>query len=70
MSYNTILAGDDIINKGGIHFVDGGQSIEIPPAFVIIGIIAELIPAEIGRILALVCADAVECSVFVEIEGI
>ena len=67
---DTVFVGDDILDEGGIHFVDGGQGVEIPPTVVGVRPLIEGIPAVVGGFGITVGTLAGERAVFVEIQTV
>ena len=55
---NAALAGDHIFAPVGVGGVDGGQVLKIPPAFVVVRVVREAVPARIDGAAAVVGAAA------------
>ena len=70
VGHNTILAGDDVFYKGGIHLIHRGQRIKIPPAGVAVGPGVEIVPGIVGGIFAVVGTLATESLVLIKIKAV
>ena len=70
VSHHAVLVGDDVADEVGVHLVDGGKGVEIPPGMVMIRPLIEGIPVIVGGILAAVSTVAAEGTLAVEIETV
>ena len=67
---NGIITLDDVVNITFFQLVDCGQVLDAPPGVVLVGEGVEVVPAVIGRLLALRRAEVVIKAVGVEIDAL
>ena len=67
---NGIITLDDVVNITFFQLVDRGQVLDAPPGVVLVGEWVEVVPAVVGRLLALRRAEVVVKAVGVEIDAL
>ncbi len=67
---NGIITLDDVVNITFFQLVDCGQVLDAPPGVVLVGEWVEVVPAVVGRLLALRRAEVVVKAVGVEIDAL
>ena len=67
---NGIITLDDVVNIALFQLIDRGQVLDAPPGVVLVGEWVEVVPAVVGRLLALRRAEVVVKAVGVEIDAL
>ena len=67
---HAVLACDDEVHVGRVGLVDVRQRVEVPPAVVLVRIVAEVVPRVVRRLLRLVRAERAVPMLAVEIDAV